>query len=123
MCSQSESYKIRSVKPEFNSSTVKKVTYLFGLPLASLVEVRINLLGCFIHLITASVRQLQVQKHEIEFLLPEAFNGLFSRPDPHSTEADSLQKCSNQILQGTDSERTPCWILKRKHADPEAAPH
>src|SRR6266481_2176778 len=22
----------------------------------------------------------------------------------------------------TDSERTPCWILKRKHADPEAAP-
>src|ERR1700751_1748621 len=35
MCSQSESYKIRSVKPEFNSSTVKKVTYLFGLPLAS----------------------------------------------------------------------------------------
>src|SRR5215469_11566954 len=35
MCSQSESYKIRSGKPEFNSSTVKKVTYLFGLPLAS----------------------------------------------------------------------------------------
>ena len=42
------------------------------------VEVRINLLGCFIHLITGSVRQLQVQKHEIEFLLPEAFNGLFN---------------------------------------------
>src|SRR5215813_7831872 len=36
MCSQSESYKIRSGKPEFNSSTVKKVTYLFGLPLAKL---------------------------------------------------------------------------------------
>src|SRR4029077_9189314 len=63
------------------------------------VEVRINLLGCFIHLITGSVRQLQVQKHEIEFLLPEAFNGLFSRTDHHSTEADSLQKCSKQILQ------------------------
>ena len=36
------------------------------------VEVRINLLGCFIHLITRSIRQLQVQKHEIEFLLTEA---------------------------------------------------
>src|SRR6516225_8435221 len=34
MYSQSESYKIRSAKPEFNSSTAKKVTYLFGLPLA-----------------------------------------------------------------------------------------
>src|SRR5277367_2493540 len=33
------------------------------------IEVRINLLGRFIHLITASVRQLQVQKHEIGFLL------------------------------------------------------
>ena len=63
------------------------------------VEVRINLLRCFIHLITGSVRQLQVQKHEIEFLLPEAFNGLFSRTDHHSTEADLLQKCSKQILQ------------------------
>jgi len=63
------------------------------------VEVRINLLGCFIHLITGSVRQLQVQKHEIEFLLPEAFNGLFSRIDHHSTEADLLQKCSKEILQ------------------------
>src|ERR1700738_1302777 len=62
------------------------------------VEVRINLLGCFIHLITGSVRQLQVQKHEIEFLLPEAFNGLFSRTDQHSTEADLLQKCSKEIL-------------------------
>src|SRR5215469_8573482 len=40
MCSQSESYKIRSGKPEFNSSTVKKVTYLFGLPLAKLVRQR-----------------------------------------------------------------------------------
>jgi len=46
------------------------------------VEVRINLLGCFIHLITGSVRQLQIQKHEIEFLLPEAFHGLFSRIRP-----------------------------------------
>src|SRR5207244_3139704 len=41
------------------------------------VEIRINLLGCFKHLITWRVRQLQVQEHEIEFLLPEAFNGLF----------------------------------------------
>jgi len=62
------------------------------------VEVRINLLGCFIHLITGSVRQLQVQKHEIEFLLPEAFNGLCSRTDHHSTKADLLQKCSKEIL-------------------------
>src|ERR1700675_2682190 len=63
------------------------------------VEVRINLLGCFIHLITRSIRQLQVQKHEIEFLLPEAFNGLCSRTDHHSTKADLLQKCSKEILQ------------------------
>ncbi len=63
------------------------------------VEVRIDLLGCFIHLITRSVRQLQVQEHEIEFLLPEAFNGLFGRTDHHSTEADLLQKCSKEILQ------------------------
>src|SRR4029077_4257215 len=63
------------------------------------IEVRIKLFGCFIHLITGSVRQLQVQKHDIEFLLPEAFNGLFSRTDHDSTEADSLQKCSKQILQ------------------------
>src|SRR6202011_2968880 len=63
------------------------------------VEVRINLLGCSIHLITGSVRQLQVQKHEIEFLLPEAMNSLFSRADHHSTEADFLQKCSKEILQ------------------------
>jgi hypothetical protein len=62
-------------------------------------EVRINLLGCFIDQITGSVRQLQVQEHEIEFLLPEAFNGLISRTDHHSTEADLLQKCSKEILQ------------------------
>jgi hypothetical protein len=43
--------------------------------------------------------QLQVQKHEIEFLLPEAMNGLFSRADNHSTKADLLQKCSKEILQ------------------------
>jgi hypothetical protein len=42
------------------------------------VKVRINLFGCFIHLITWSIGQLQVQKHEIEFLLLEAFNGLCS---------------------------------------------
>src|ERR1700751_1560502 len=63
------------------------------------VEVRVNLLGCFIHLITRSIRQLQVQKHEIEFLLTEAINGLFSRTDHHSTKADLLQKCSKEILQ------------------------
>jgi hypothetical protein len=63
------------------------------------VEVRINLLGRLIHLITRRVRQLQVQKHEIEFLLPEALNGLFGRTDHHSTEADLLQKCSKEILQ------------------------
>src|SRR4029077_333764 len=63
------------------------------------VEVRINLLGCFIHLITRSIGQLQVQKHEIEFLLTEAINGLFRRTDHHSTKADLLQKCSKEILQ------------------------
>ena len=63
------------------------------------VEVRINLLGCFIHLITRSIGQLQVQKHEIEFLLTEAINGLFRRSDHHSTKADLLQKCSKEILQ------------------------
>src|SRR5215831_19539345 len=63
------------------------------------VEVRINLLRCFIHLITRSIRQLQVQKHEIEFLLPEAFNGLFRRSDHHSTEADFLQECPKKILE------------------------
>src|ERR1700751_5273482 len=63
------------------------------------VEVRINLLRCFIHLITRSIRQLQVQKHEIEFLLPEAINGLFSRSNHQTTEADLLQKCSKKILQ------------------------
>jgi len=60
---------------------------------------RIKLLGCFAHLTTRSVRQLQVQKHEIEFLLPEAFNGLSSRTDRHSTEADLFQKCSKEIPQ------------------------
>ena len=35
MCSQSESYKIRSAKPELNSSSLKNVTHLFGLPLTS----------------------------------------------------------------------------------------
>src|SRR6516164_2528101 len=35
MCSQSESYKIRSAKPELNSSSLKNVTHLFGLPLAN----------------------------------------------------------------------------------------
>jgi hypothetical protein len=40
-----------------------------------------------------------VQKHEIEFLLPEAFNGLFSRTDHHSTEANLLQKCVKEIPQ------------------------
>ena len=34
-----------------------------------------------------------------DILLPEAFNGLFSRTDHHSTEADLLQKCSKEILQ------------------------
>jgi hypothetical protein len=63
------------------------------------VEVRINLLGCFKHLITRSVRQLQVQEHEVKFLFPEAFNGLFSRADHHSTKADLLQECSKELLQ------------------------
>jgi hypothetical protein len=62
-------------------------------------EVRINLLGCFKNLITGSVRQFQVQKHEIESLLPEAFNGLFRRSDHQSTEANFLQECPKQILQ------------------------
>jgi hypothetical protein len=63
------------------------------------VEAWINLLGCFKYLITGSVRQLQVQKHEIEFLLPKASNGIFGRTDHHSTEADFLQKCLKEILQ------------------------
>ena len=63
------------------------------------VEAWINLLGCFIYLITGGVGQLQVQKEEIEFLLPKASNGIFGRTDHHSTEADFLQKCLKQILQ------------------------
>ena len=63
------------------------------------VEIRINLLGCFIYLIPWSVRQLQVQEHEIKFLLLKAFNGFFCRTDNHPTEADFLQKCSKEILQ------------------------
>jgi hypothetical protein len=63
------------------------------------VEVSINLFGCFKHLVTRSVRQLQVQEHEIEFMLPEAFNSLFSRTNHHSTKADLLQKCSKELLQ------------------------
>jgi hypothetical protein len=72
------------------------------------VEVGVNFLGCFIHLITGSIRQLQVQKHEIEFLLPEAFNGLCSRTDHHSAKTDLLQKCSKEILQ-TQAERLLRW--------------
>jgi hypothetical protein len=37
------------------------------------VELSINLFGRFIELVSGSVRQLEVQKHEIEFLPPEAF--------------------------------------------------
>ena len=42
---------------------------------------------------------MQVQKHQIEFLLPEAVNGLFGRTDNHSAESHFSQKCSKQILQ------------------------
>jgi hypothetical protein len=54
---------------------------------------------------------LQVQKHEIEFLLPEAMNGLFSRSDHDSAEADLLQKCSKKILQTQSSSTTNCAAL------------
>jgi hypothetical protein len=40
--------------------------------------------------LTRSVRQLQVQQREIDFLLPEAFNALFSRTDHHSTDRSVL---------------------------------
>ena len=75
------------------------------------VEVRINVLGGFKDLITGCVRQFYVQKHEIEFLLPETFNGLFRRSDHHSTEADFLQKCPKKILETRiviDHQR--CWL-------------
>src|ERR1700674_4620544 len=52
-----------------------------------------------------SVRQLQIQKHEIEFLLPEAFNGLFRGTHHHSTEADILQKCPKRDPAGPDRHR------------------
>ena len=39
------------------------------------------------------------QRHTREFVVPEAFEGLFTRTDRHSTEADLFQKCSKEILQ------------------------
>ena len=63
------------------------------------VELRINVLGCFKDLINERVRQFQIQKHEIEFLLHEASNGLFHGSDHHLTEADFLQECLKKILQ------------------------
>ena len=48
---------------------------------------------------------MQVQKHEIEFLLPEASNGLCSRTDHHSNKAYFVSKMFETDPAGPDRRR------------------
>ena len=63
------------------------------------VQLWINLFGRLVNLVPGCIRQLQIQEHEVKLLLSKAGDGIFSRSDHDTAEADFLEERSEQFLQ------------------------